>query len=185
MATAVQDYSLGDRAPETGSHYELLQHVLTLDPAGTALEFGVGSGQSTRLIATHMPVIGFDSWLGLPEDWRPGFPKGMFAAMPPTDIPNADFIDGWYEDTLPEFDFTTVEIGLVHIDCDLYSSTKTAIYNVLPHLRPGTYVVFDEWHGYDGCEQHEQRAWRELAKRFHVPWTVIGHGHESWSIQIA
>ena len=179
-----QDYTLGNQAPETGSHYELLQHVLTLNPAGIALEFGVGRGESTRLIAAHMPVIGFDSWLGLPEAWRPGFPKGMFAAMPPNGIPNADFVDGWYEDSLPDFDFARVDIGLVHIDCDLYSSTATVLEHIGPHLHPGTYVVFDEWHGYTDCEQHEQKSWREFAATTNITWTVIGHGEQSWSIQI-
>lgn len=184
MTGSLQDYTLGPQAPDTGNHYALLQYVLTLDPQGIALEFGVGKGESTRLIAAHMPVIGFDSWLGLPEDWRPGFPKGMFAAMPPLDIPNADFVDGWYEDTLPDNLAGIRNVGLIHIDCDLYSSTATvlAALHKRHHLAPGTFVVFDEWHSYPGCEDHEQKAWREYAHGLH--WQVIGHGHESWGIQI-
>jgi len=176
------DYSLGQRI-ETGDHYALLQRILTLDPSGMALEFGVGGGESTRLIAEHMPVLGFDSWLGLPETWRPGFPKGMFAAMPPT-IPNADFVDGWYEDTLPDALDGIGDVGLVHIDCDLYSSTHTVLAALRKHhiLTPGTFVVFDEWHSYPGCEDHEQKAWRQHATG--IEWQVIGHGHESWGIRI-
>ena len=56
-------------------HFGLLEHVLSSDPEGTAVEFGVGTGQSTRLIAERMPVVGFDSFQGLPEFWRKGFPK--------------------------------------------------------------------------------------------------------------
>lgn len=41
------------------------------------------------------------------------------------------------------------------IDCDLYSSTTTALEHVGPHLRWGTYVVFDEHHTYPGHEEHE------------------------------
>jgi hypothetical protein len=172
------DYSLGPLV-ETDEHYALLRHTLTLSPQGVALEFGVGSGQSTRILAEHMPVIGFDSWLGLPESWRPEFPAGSFAHMPP-EIENVDLIDGWFEDTLPGFSFPVA--GLVHIDCDLYSSTKT----VLDHtpLTRGCIVVFDEWHGYDGCEDHEQRAWREYAAANDINWSVIGHGHEAWAIRI-
>lgn len=172
------DYSLGPPI-KTGEHYALLRHTLTLKPQGIALEFGVGGGQSTRIIAEHMPVIGFDSWLGLPETWRPEFPAGAFAYMPP-EIENVELIDGWFEDTVPGCTFPSV--GLVHIDCDLYSSTKTAL-DYIP-LAAGCVVVFDEWHGYDGCEDHEQRAWREYADRTGVTWTVIGHGHEAWAIQI-
>ncbi|MCX8559789.1 hypothetical protein OS122_02600 [Mycolicibacterium mucogenicum] len=186
MTVTLRDYDLGPRAPQTGGHYELLQHVLTLNPTGLALEFGVGRGESTSMIAAHMPVIGFDSWLGLPENWRPGFPKGMFASMPPS-IANTDFVDGWYEDTLPDSLEGVREVGLVHIDCDLYSSTATVLAALSKHriLTTGTFVVFDEWHGYDECELHEQRAWREFTDDSPIGWRVVGHGHESWSIQIA
>lgn len=71
----VQDYQLGPYFPPA-EHYSLLRHVVGLRPSGVALEFGVGKGESTRIIAEHMPVIGFDSFTGLPEDWRDGFPKG-------------------------------------------------------------------------------------------------------------
>ena len=174
------DYGLGPLV-ETGEHYALLRHTLTLNPTGTAIEFGVGKGESTAIIAAHMPVIGFDSWLGLPDNWRPGFPAGSFAHMPPA-IENVELVDGWFEDTLPDFDFGALDIGLVHFDADLYSSTKTALQYVGPHLRAGTIVVFDEWHGYDQCQDSEQRAWREFAKD--IGWSVIGHGHEAWAIKI-
>lgn len=173
-----QDYKLG---PRLGSKMtSTLERVLKLKPAGTALEFGVGEGRTLRMIANHMPVIGFDSFEGLPEKWRDGFEAGMFACAPP-DVPNAELVKGLFADTLPRFNWPD-RIGLVHIDCDLYSSTKT----VLDHLglKPGTYVVFDEWHGYNGCEAHEQRAWREYADRTGITWEVIGSGPEQWAIRI-
>lgn len=163
-------------------HYALLEHVLTTYPLdGVAVEFGVGKGESTRLIAQHMPVIGFDSFAGLPEDWRDGYPRGSFAHTPPT-IPNVRLVVGWYDRTLPGFTFP--DVGLVHIDCDLYSSTATALEYVGPHLKPGTIIVFDEFFNYPEAEQHEQRAFREHVERTNLQWQVIGHGHhESWSIQ--
>ncbi|MCG7592405.1 TylF/MycF family methyltransferase [Mycobacterium sp. PSTR-4-N] len=177
-------YDLGPYIPGDGEHYALLKHVLSLGPNGTALEFGVGAGQSTRLIAAHMPVIGFDSFQGLPEDWRHGYQAGAFAQQHPPAIDNADYVIGWYEDTLPAADFREVDrIGLVHIDCDLYSATKT----VLDHIGRGCFIVFDEWHGFDGARPgtHEQRAWREFADHTGITWRVVGHGHQQWSIQIA
>lgn len=176
------DYSLGPLI-ETGEHYALLRHTLTLNPRGTAIEFGVGKGESTAIIAAHMPVVGFDGWLGLPDNWRPGFPAGSFASMPPN-IAGVDLVDGWFEDTVPDFDFAALNIGLVHFDADLYSSTKTALDHIGTHLRAGTIVLFDEWHGYERCEDSEQRAWREYADRTGINWSVIGHGHEAWAIQI-
>jgi hypothetical protein len=179
----VQDYQLG---PDLSGdhHYALLEHVTTVCPRSTAVEFGVGRGQSTQLLAAKMPTVGFDSGQGLPEDWRPEFPKGSFAHPIPT-IPNTTIVEGWFADTLQAFDFTSLgHIGIVHIDCDLYSSTATVLEHIGPHLQAGTFVVFDEWHSYDGAEDHEQRAWREYADRTGIGWSVVGHGHEGWAIRI-
>ena len=70
-------------------------------------------------------------------------------------VPNAQIVVGLFADTLPAFDFSAIgPIGLVHLDADLYSSTKIALEHVGPFLRPGCYMVFDEFHSYKGCEQH-------------------------------
>ena len=53
-------------------------------------------------------------------------------------------------------------MALVHVDCDLYWSTVTVLDHIGPHLRSGCVVVFDEFHGYDGAELHEARAWGEF-----------------------
>lgn len=179
-----RDYSLGPRI-ETNEHYALLRHTLTLNPKGTAIEFGVGKGESTRIIAAHMPVIGFDSFRGLPSAWRDGYPAGMFAQTHPPAIDNAEFVIGLFEETLPDCDFAEVDVGLLHVDCDLYTSTATVLEHIGPHLKPGTMVVMDEWHGFDGCEDHEQLAWREYVAGTHITWSMIGHGHEQWAIRIS
>ena len=180
----LQDYDLGPTIPE-GPGFYALRHVVDMQPTGVAVEFGVGSGESTAIMARHMPVIGFDSGLGLPETWRPEFPKGSFAFGIP-DVLGATIVQGWFADTVPGYDFAALGyIGLVHLDADLYSSTATALEHIGPHLRPGCYVVFDEWHGYRGAEQHEQRAWREFAERSGIGWTVVGHGIQQWVIRIS
>jgi predicted O-methyltransferase YrrM len=178
----MQDWSLGPFI-EPVEHYALLRHIAQITPGGVAVEFGVGTGESTRILAEHLPVIGFDSGEGLPEDWRPGFPKGSFAHGIPN-IPNAPIVVGWFADTLPTFDFTNHHIGLVHIDCDLYSSTRTALNHIGPHLKPGVYIVFDEWHGYPEAEQSEQRAWREYATNTGVSWVTVAHSHEAIALRV-
>lgn len=178
-----------DLGPRLGHAYlDVLDHVLQLVPDdGYALEFGVAEGRSLSPIAQRLKVVGFDSFEGLPEDWRAGFPKGMFACKPPQ-IPNAHVIIGLFEDTLPRwFDDLDEELDglrLVHIDCDLHSSTATVLEHVGPRLLPGTFVVFDEFHGYPGCEDHEQRAWSEFVARSGCQYDVIGHGPEQWAVQI-
>lgn len=174
-----------DLGPYVNEHYALLAHVLAFQPQGVAVEFGVGAGDSTRLIAAHMPVIGFDSFAGLPEDWRDGYPKGMFAQPGPPVVENATIVEGLFENTVPAFAFDHLDIGLLHLDADLYSSTKTVLEHVGPHLKAGCYIVFDEWHGFDGAEDHEQKAWREFADHTGISWTVVGHSFQQWSIRIA
>lgn len=180
----MSDYSLGPYV--YSGHYALLHQVLVRTgwrSRSIALEFGVGGGDSTRLIAEHMPVIGFDSFDGLPEDWREGFPAGMFAQDRIPDVPNATFVVGLFEDTLPKFaPPCRARVDLVHIDCDLYSSTKTVLEHIRPYLHFGCLVVFDEWHGYEGCEQYEQRAWREMSEG--LTWEVVGHSNQQWAVRI-
>lgn len=194
-----QDYSLGpvfgttDERPD----YPLLRHVVQdLQPTGTALEFGVARGTSLAIIAAHMPVIGWDGFQGLPEPWLE-YPKGAFSPNDPDtgwtnewvpEIPvvaNSRLVIGWFADTLPTFDFAAVEpLALVHIDCDLYSSAKTVIDHVGPHLKPGCYVVFDEFFDHDGAPMDECRAWQEFASATGITWRVIGNSERPWAIQI-
>lgn len=162
--------------------YETLRKVLTEHkPWGWAIEFGVFKGQSLRLIADFMPVIGLDSFHGLPEDWRPGFPKGKFhaAGKPLPHHANAMIVPGLFSDTLPELVSRGLPpLGLVHIDCDIYSSTVTALNAVVPFIRPGTIFVFDEYHGYPGWEQHEARAWREFCEEHEAEGDEIAQGEQ-------
>ena len=166
-----------------GEHpHDVLNHVLAKHPKGHAIEFGVGRGTTLRLIADVMPVTAFDSFDGLPEDWRPGFGKGRFKCPPP-DVPGAELIIGLFENTLPGFEWPD-RIGLVHFDADLYSSTKTALQYVGPHLAKGTFVVFDEFHGYDGFEDHEAKAWTEYVEQTGIEFAVVGHGPEQLCLRI-
>ena len=179
------DYSLGRNCNARNINYPLLRYVIGLSPFGSAVEFGVASGTSMSIIAKHMPVVGFDSFEGLPENWRFRYPAGSMACDPPEDIDNSRIVIGLFEDTLPEFDFSYLGyIGLVHFDADLYSSTKTALTYIGPYLKSGTICVFDEWHRYSGCKDHEQRAWREYVAENPLSWDVLGHAEKSWAIRL-
>lgn len=182
-----QDWSTGPFF-EPIEHYALLRHAVGLNPGGTALEFGVGSGQSTRIIAKAMPVIGFDGFTGLQEDWRPEFPRGSFAFDPPQ-IDNAELVIGPFAETLPNFE-PPADVGLLHLDADTYQATRTALAHVGRCLRRGSLVIFDEFWNYDdgpgaAWVDHEYRAWKEFAEETGIEWTVIGSSHEAWAIRIS
>ncbi len=147
-----------------------LEHALALAPTeGMALEFGVFSGGTLRMISEARrgsQVYGFDSLKGLPEDWRPNIPARTFETDRIPQVPGAELVVGWFEDTLPEFLAEHPgQVAFLHIDCDLYSSTKTVLDHVGPRLAPGAVIVFDEYFNYPGWEQHEHRAWQEYVAR--------------------
>ncbi len=172
-----------DLGPRLGDHpHDTLRHALALHPEGMAVEFGVYRGATLRLIAAQMPAVGFDSFEGLPEDWRPGFSAGRFATKIP-EVDGAELVIGRFEDTLPGW-VPPMPLGLLHIDCDLYSSTATVLAHLEPHLRPGVLIAFDEWHGYPGAEAHEHRAWAEYVERTGAMFDVLGHGPEQWLIRL-
>ena len=128
-------------------------------------EFGVFEGATINFIAdqTEEPVFGFDCFSGLPEDWRPGFPQGMFSARIPPVRPNVSLLVGLFEDTLPTFlEQNTEDLSLLHIDCDLYSSTRTVLRMCSSRIQKGTVLVFDEYFNYPGWRGHEFKAFQEF-----------------------
>ena len=48
------------------------------------------------------------------------------------------------------------------------ATTKTVLTLLAPAIRTGTVLVFDEWCGYEGWEQHEARAWSEFCNEHAV-----------------
>jgi hypothetical protein len=125
-------------------------------PPGCAAEFGVGFAASLERISKHRYTYGFDSFEGLPEDWRVGFPKGTFGGAPIPHIANTQIIVGEFADTIPKFVesrfmWTPPRLGFVHIDCDLYMSTVSAL-QVAPLLVPDALILFDEFFGWPGWQ---------------------------------
>ncbi len=140
-----------------------------IDGAGSALEFGVGAGTTLGIIANAVaddrPVVGFDSFEGLPQTWRTGYPAGAYAGQPPY-ISGAEIIVGMFEDTLPAFlarDHNPV--AFAHLDADLYSSTKTVLDLLADRLAQNAVLAFDEFFNYPGWRRHEFRAFEEFIAR--------------------
>jgi hypothetical protein len=150
-----------------GSDLQLLEHAMGLASAkGLILEFGVATGRTIRHIAGLSPrlVHGFDSFEGLPEYWRTGYDKGAFTQNMPTVPDNVRLHRGWFSETLAPFLSGTEEpVALLHIDCDLYSSTAFVLKALKERIVEGTVVVFDEYFNYPGWKQHEHRALQEFA----------------------
>ena len=147
------------------------------------LEFGVGSGNTTKIIkdtfGDKFKFFGFDSFEGLPEDWTgTTHSKGDFTTngiIP--EIDGVKFYKGWFEDTIHEYLKDADTIALLHVDCDLYSSTKTIFNNLYPYIKKGTLIAFDEWcYNFDErCNDHEQKAFYEYVKEHDVKFEFIDY----------
>jgi hypothetical protein len=153
------------------------------------LEFGVFKGRSMRWWSHHLPhvaakLIGFDSFEGLPEDWRPDYDAGAFATGGPPNIDDerVSFVVGWFDDTLEKFQMPEHDQLIINIDCDLYSSTDTVLNWVEPHLKAGTLIYFDEFSDRD----HEMRAFNELSSRSSHEFRPLGYagGGFHWLFEV-
>lgn len=145
-------------------HDESIKNITIKD--GVVLEFGVYMGDTINYVSKKLPqydIFGFDSFEGLPEFWRDGFDKNAFSVnqLPPVEK-NVNLIKGWFNETLPIFlENENRKIAYLHIDCDLYSSTKTILDNLAHLIVPGTVIVFDEYFNFPGWENDEFKAFQE------------------------
>jgi hypothetical protein len=152
--------------------YALLDASLAaVDPElnGIYCEFGVYQGATINHIASRVKtatVYGFDSFEGLPEDWRPGLEKEAFATKRlPRVHPNVTLYKGWFKDTLPIFKKTHPEpLAFAHLDADLYVSTKEVLDALADHIVPGTVLQFDEFLNYPGWQEGESKAFLEFCQ---------------------
>jgi hypothetical protein len=99
-------------------------------PEGAVLEFGVFNGNSCRFLARRHrrgQVHGFDSFEGFPNDGRRDWGKKFTVERLPRVPGNVTLHKGYFHETLPGFlaawGDRRPEIRVVHIDCDLFSST--------------------------------------------------------------
>jgi hypothetical protein len=172
----------------------ILSHSVSeahIQPGDLLLEFGVFSGGTINQIAGAIPstikVYGFDSFEGLPEDWRPGFLRGRFAVPSlPKVAANVELIKGWFDRTLPEFIAAHPgKVGFLHVDCDLYSSTVTIFQLLRGRFRPGAVVLFDEYFNYPGWQASEHRAFTEFVESCGCKFEYLAYNerHEQLAIR--
>lgn len=145
------------------------------------LEFGVASGTTINYISkfTNDKVYGFDSFEGLPEKWRDGFDKGTFSRNGefPQVNGNVELIKGWFNETLVDFiQSQNKKVTFIHMDADLYSSTKYILDVLKDYIDEGCIIVFDElvnYPGFDG-ETGELKAFYEFITENRVNYQWIG-----------
>ena len=145
------------------------------------LEFGVFSGNTINYISnfTKDKVYGFDSFEGLPEKWRDGFDRGVFSRngnMPEVNS-NVELIKGWFNKTLLDFiQKHNKKVSFIHMDADLYSSTKYILDVLKNYIDKDCIIVFDElvnYPGFDG-DKGELKALYEFIRENDIDYEWIG-----------
>jgi hypothetical protein len=175
-----------DRVRQFSSRFDLYEYVA--GEVGNVpiqyLEFGVYRGESFAKwleLSRHPDSTfdGFDSFEGLPEEWKHLGAKNVIAkghfstqgATPPLADPRLRWHKGWFWETLPGFmsQFRPTYQLVVNIDCDLYSSTLYVLSLLSPVLS-GSIMIFDELSHVD----HEFRAVSDFCAAFGRSYQVIG-----------
>lgn len=175
---------------------------------GLMLEFGVFDATSINRMAELWPdrhFYGFDSFEGLPEDWDLGskvytkMGKWHLHGNLPEVRKNVTLIKGFFDDTLPDWwEQNRGPISFLHVDCDLYSSTKTVLSIVNDGIVPGTVIRFDdlidfrEFDNYEGkgahiskyttWREHEFRAFEEWLEAFERKVEPLYRGWFQWAV---
>jgi hypothetical protein len=170
------------KAPTFPDKFALLEHSLqSVDPTigGLFCEFGVWKGETVNFIAskTTNKIHGFDSFEGLPETWRTDFEKGDFklAALPEV-RENVKLHKGWFNESVPVWaEANPGPISFIHMDADLYSSTKDVLDVLGDRIVPGTVIQFDEYFNYPGWLDGEFKAWSEFVEARQVKFEYLGY----------
>lgn len=161
---------------------------ITLD--GLHAEFGVFQGRSINWLSNLKKVewYGFDSFLGLDEDWKGSFyGKGHFSlgGTPPQVNSNVELVVGRFQDTLPQFLTAHSEpFAFVNIDCDTYESTKYVLDTIKKQLVANTIISFDEYLAHPGWKISEYKAWQEFCKENNVEYEYLIFGRMQAVVRI-
>ena len=158
---------------------------------GYLAEFGVFEGESINDIAGLVypkAIFGFDSFKGLEEDFSIDFAKGGFNqnGIAPSVEDNVFLVKGSFSESLPKWlkEHDGV-FSFINIDCDTYNSTSTVL-NLLGPARivPGTMILFDEYFGFPGWEDHEFKAWQEYCNENNVKYRYVALCHMQVLVEV-
>ena len=160
---------------------KILEYCIKQAPrTGLLLEFGVATGTSINILAAvaeGREVHGFDSFEGLPENWSGHVePQGSFSRQGklPKVCSNVRLYKGWFSETLKQFKAQhSGPVAFLHIDCDLYSSTREVLQALADRLVVGAIIEFDEYFNYPNWQQHEFRAWQEFVREYGIQYRYL------------
>jgi len=149
--------------------YSLARGIEAEGIDGIVVECGVFRGGSAALLAAATSptrqVYLFDSFKGLPPPgdkdgharslYREGWCHGTISDVRRicrrvgVDDSRIHTIEGWFQDTLPEF--PPQPVALLHIDADWYESVRLCLEAFYDRVSPGGSIAFDDYGRWEGC----------------------------------
>lgn len=157
------------------AHYELYKKIQNIP--GDVVECGVFKGASLIRFATFRnlieypysrKIIGFDAFGSFPkqdiheeqvfaEEFEAKSGLGMseeelYEVFKHKKIDNVELIKGDIDKTIPEYtdSHPAIKIALLHIDTDVYLSTKTILENFFSKVVKNGLIIFDDYGIIDG-----------------------------------
>src|SRR5262249_51232035 len=118
---------------------------------GDMAEVGVYQGGSARALSLALPgkrLHLFDTFTGLPSGEIGGHQQGEFACslaevLEQVNYPNVTIHAGVFPASAVGLE--EVRFSFVHLDGDLYTTTRDALAWFWPRLVPGGAIVLDDW----------------------------------------
>jgi len=175
------------------SHLAMSLKILETPPDvdGVVVECGSWKGGSAANLSlvcrlTNRKLMIFDSFEGLPESSESVDRQGFYATgefcgsledvkrniVRYGAIECCEFLNGWFEETLPKLDRPVV---LAFLDVDLELSLETCVRHIWPHLTDRGYIFIDEYVGLDYCSIFwSEEYWRRYFDR--TPPGLMGSG---------
>ena len=153
------------------------------------LEFGVFKGESANYFSKFVnKIYCFDSFEGFNEDWI-GTSTIKSQLNQNKKIPklnsNVEVVAGWVEETLDDFlQKHNPKINFVHMDLDVYSSTKFVLSKLKPYLVKGAIILFDQLYNYIGWEYGEYKALKEVFENNEFKYRAFNLNGKQCVIQI-
>ncbi|PLX66950.1 MAG: hypothetical protein C0603_09780 [Denitrovibrio sp.] len=176
-------------ATQVNSKEGVLTYSMQYAPKdGLYMEFGVYKGATLRIIAsnTSSRVYGFDSFFGMPEEWNEWEQGALNLNGAVPDAPeNATIVKGLFQDSLPTFlQQNNRNVSFIHIDCDLYSSTKFILDTLVDNIVPGTVIVFDEYLNHPNWKLDEYKAFQDFITKYHIEYNYLAYNPTKRSVSI-
>jgi hypothetical protein len=75
-------------------------------------------------------------------------------------------------------------MAFMHMDADLYSSTKTVFDTLADRIVPGTVIVFDEFFNYPGWKRGESKAFAEMVAARGLKFEYLGYADQQVAVKV-